>query len=150
MLSSSIALLLLASSKIFRRWWNCKTLLVASKIGMTSATPAGIHEIPTREHESCRQHASLHRGQHSTIIAMTDHICNLFLEDFAGVSTAPSALLDEDWNCRKCGRIAADHAHRQQQRSDDSWYRVAGAISRPGNHAGAHYNLFSFASSDGL
>jgi hypothetical protein len=39
--------------------------------------------------------------------------CTLFVEDFTGVSTAPSALLDEQWKCRKCGRLAADHPHGQ-------------------------------------
>jgi hypothetical protein len=39
--------------------------------------------------------------------------CTLFVEDFTGVSTAPSALLDGKWKCRKCGKLAADHPHGQ-------------------------------------
>lgn len=44
----------------------------------------------------------------------SDDICTLFVEDFIGIVTAPSALLDEKWKCRKCNRIAADHSRRQQ------------------------------------
>jgi hypothetical protein len=39
---------------------------------------------------------------------------------------------------------------QQQQQQRESWYQVTGAISRPGSHAGARYNVFRFAASGGL
>lgn len=38
----------------------------------------------------------------------------------------------------------------RQQPQQQRFYRVAGAISRPVDHAGARYNIFRFASSEGL
>eukprot|EP00980_Cylindrotheca_fusiformis_P001171 scaffold321_cov95-Cylindrotheca_fusiformis.AAC.12 len=76
--------------------------------------------------------------------------CSLFVEDFTGVNAAaPSALLNDQWMCRKCGRIAAEHLHRQEQKQE-LWYKVSGAISRPTSHAGARYELFKLASPHGL
>mmetsp|Transcript_2603 Transcript_2603/g.3889 ORF Transcript_2603/g.3889 Transcript_2603/m.3889 type:complete len:206 (+) Transcript_2603:88-705(+) len=52
--------------------------------------------------------------------------------------------------CRKCGRLAADHPHRQEQ-EQQQWHKVSGTISRPRSHAGARYQLiFKLAFPDGL
>eukprot|EP00978_Attheya_sp_CCMP212_P024641 scaffold77762_cov49-Attheya_sp.AAC.6 len=44
-----------------------------------------------------------------------DTLCSLFLEDFIAVTAAPSALVDVDWRCRRCAKIAAYHLHRPQK-----------------------------------
>ena len=61
-----------------------------------------------------------------------DNACTLFVEDFIAVTVAPSALVDEEWKCRACNRLAAHHSHRplqQQQllRNEDTAHAAAAA-----------------------
>lgn len=46
-----------------------------------------------------------------------EDFCALFVDSFSGANTAPSALLDDKWLCRKCGKLAADHPDRKQQQN---------------------------------
>lgn len=40
--------------------------------------------------------------------------CTLFIEDFKDISVAPGPFLLENFTCRKCGLIPADHNRKPE------------------------------------